>query len=181
MYPEALRSDHGALAEQELSRGQPEAALAGLTSLVEGSDPDEPRLMRLLPLLTRANLESGDEGRAEEMVLESVERVRAQKNRLALAELLRVRGTLLAGRRRRADAERTFKESASIARSLRYPYAEARTLYEWGLMYTSGPNPQQGQDRFEEGAGIFRRLGARPYYDLVREAITEPDRIVCMV
>jgi tetratricopeptide (TPR) repeat protein len=179
MYPEALRSGNGALAEQELSRGQPEAALAGLTSLVEGSDPDEPRLMRLLPLLTQANLELGDEGRAEKMVLESVER--AQKNRLALAELLRVRGTLLAGRRRRADAERAFKESASIVRSLRYPYAEARTLYEWGLMYTSGPNPQQGQDRFEEGAGIFRRLGARPYYDLIREAIKEPDRIVCMV
>jgi len=84
MYPEALRSGHGALAEQELPRGQPEAALARLTPLVEGSDPDEPRLMRLLPLLARANLESGNEGHAEGMVLESVERARAQKNRLAL-------------------------------------------------------------------------------------------------
>jgi hypothetical protein len=88
---------------------------------------------------------------------------------------------LLAGRHRRAEAERACKESASIVRSVRYPYAEARALYEWGLMYANGPNPQQGQDRLEEAAGIFRRLGARPYYDLVREAITEPDRIVCMV
>jgi hypothetical protein len=84
MYPEALRSGHGALAEQGLPRGQPEAVLARLTPLVEGSDLDEPGIMCLLPLLTRANLESGAEGRTEEMVLESVERARAQKNRLAL-------------------------------------------------------------------------------------------------
>lgn len=174
-YPEAVRSGQEALAEQELLQGKPEAALARLEALVEGSDPEELGMVRLLPCLAWAYLESGNEARAEEVVLEGIERARAHGHRLALAGLLRLRGMVLARRHRASEAEHAFEKAVSVAKSMRYPYAEARALYEWGLMYVGGPHAKQGRDRLEEAAGILRRLGERPYSDLAREAMAEPN------
>lgn len=170
-YPEAVRSGHGALAEQELLEGKPEAALARLEPLAERSDREELGIMRLLPYLAWSYLESGDEGRAEEVALEGIERARAQGNRLALVELLRVRGMVLARLRRADEAEGVFQEAVSVARSLRYPYAEARSLYEWGLMHAGRSETKQGRDRLEEAARIFRKLESRPYLELARKAM----------
>ena len=171
-YPEAVRSGQGALAEQELLQGKPEGALARLETLVERSDPEELGIIRLLPYLAWAYLESGNEGRAGEVVLKGIERARAQGNRLALVELLRVRGMVLARRRRADEAEGVFQEAVSVARSLHYPYAEARSLYEWGLMQTGRPQTKQSRDRLEEAAEIFQSLKSLPYLELAREAMS---------
>jgi tetratricopeptide (TPR) repeat protein len=168
-YPEAVRSSQGVLAEQELLQGEPAAALARLEPLVEGSDPEEPGVVRLLPHLGWACLDLGAGARAEEVLLEGIERARAQGHRLALVELLRVHGMALARQRRWDEAERAFQEAVSVARSVRYPYAEARALYEWGSMSVGGPDT--GQDRLDEAAGIFRALGARAYAALAHKAI----------
>jgi tetratricopeptide (TPR) repeat protein/transcriptional regulator with XRE-family HTH domain len=175
-YPEAVRSGHGVLAEQDLLRGEPDAALARLEPLVEGSEPEDLGTVRLLPLLAQAYLEAGDGGRAEEVALEGVERARAQGNRLALAELLRVRGMVLAREHRGDQAERAFDEAVSVARSIGFPYAEARALYEWGSSpHVGGRDPEQAQDRLEEAVEIFERLGSRPYADLVRKGLAGSD------
>jgi hypothetical protein len=76
---------------------------------------------------------------------------------------------VLATRRSWDEAEHVFEEAVSVARSIRYPYAEARTLYEWGLMHVGGPDTKQGRERLEEAVEIFRRLGSRPYFDLARK------------
>jgi tetratricopeptide (TPR) repeat protein len=170
-YPEAVRSGQGLLAEQELLQGKPEAALARLEPLVERSDPEELGIARLLSCLAWAYLELGDDDRAEKVVLEGIERARAQGHRLALVELLRVRGMVPAMRRRWDEAERAFEEVVSVARSVRYPYAEARALYEWGSMYVGGPDPKQGRDRLEEAAEIFRELGSHPHSELAQKAM----------
>jgi tetratricopeptide (TPR) repeat protein len=169
-YPEAVRSGQGVLAEQELLQGKADAALERLEPLVERSDPEELGVVRLLPHLAWAYLELGDDARAEEVVLEGIERVRAQGHKLALVELLRVRGMVLARRRRWDEAEGAFEEAVSVARSVRYPYAEARALYEWGLMYVGRPDKKQGRGRLEEAAEIFGALGSRPYSDLAKKA-----------
>jgi tetratricopeptide (TPR) repeat protein len=166
------RSGQGALAELDLIQEKPGAALARLEPLVERSNPEELGILRLLPYLAWAYLESGNEGRAEEVVLAGTERAKAQRNRLALVELSRVRGMVLARDRRWDEAERAFEEAVSVARSLRYPYAEARSLYEWGSMQAGGP--ESGRGRLEEAAGIFGRLGSRPYLELVQKALAEP-------
>ena len=90
-----------------------------------------------------------------------------------LVELLRVRGMVLARRHMWDEAERIFEEAVSIARSLRYPYAEARALYEWGLMYAGRPDPKLSREHLEAAAAIFQRLGSRPYSELVKKAIAE--------
>jgi hypothetical protein len=100
--------------------------------------------------------------------------MKTQGNRLGLVELLRVCGMVLARRRRWDEAERAFAEAVSVARSIRYPYAEACALYEWGLMYVGGPDPHLARERLEEAAEIFRGLGSRPYSDLAQKAIAGP-------
>jgi tetratricopeptide (TPR) repeat protein len=173
-FPEAVRSGQGVLAELELLQGKPGAALVRLEPLVERSDPEELGTVRLLPCLAWAYLEVGNDARAEEVVLDGIDRARAQGHRLALVESLRVRGMVLVRRHRRDEAERAFEEAVSVARSSRYPYAEARTLYEWGLMHVGGPDPERGRDRLEEAAEIFRELGSRPYSDLAQKAMSGP-------
>jgi tetratricopeptide (TPR) repeat protein len=174
-YPEAVRSGQGVLAEQELLQGKADVALERLEPLIERSDPEELGVVRLLPYLAWAYLEMGNDARAEEVVLEGIERARAQGHRLALVELLRVRGMVLAGRRRWDEAEGAFEEAVSVARSIRYPYGEARAHFEWGLMYVGRPDKKQGRDRLEEAAEIFGALGSRPYSVLAQKAIAGLD------
>ena len=50
------------------------------------------------------------------------------KSKLALVELLRMHGMVLARQRRWDEAERAFEEAVSVAGSVPYPYAEARPL-----------------------------------------------------
>ena len=128
-------------------------------------------MVRLLPYLAWACLELGDDDRAQEVVLEGIERARTQGNRLALVELLKVRGMVLARRRSRDEAESAFEEAVSVARSVGYPFAEARVLYEWGSVDVVGPNPKRGRARLEEAGEIFRRLGSRPYSNLAQKAM----------
>ena len=53
--------------------------------------------------------------------MEGIERTSAQGHRLALVELLKVRGVVLARQHRWVEAERAFEEAVSVARSVRYP------------------------------------------------------------
>jgi uncharacterized protein HemY len=50
------------------------------------------------------------------------------KSKLALVELPRMLGMMLTRQRRWDEAERAFEEAVSVARSVSYPYAEARPL-----------------------------------------------------
>ena len=79
---------------------------------------------------------------------------------------------VLASQCRWDEAERAFEEAVSIARSLRYPYAEARSLHEWGSMQAGGSETKRG--RLEEAAGNFRRLGSRTYLELAQKALAGP-------
>jgi tetratricopeptide (TPR) repeat protein/transcriptional regulator with XRE-family HTH domain len=172
-YPEAVRSGQGVLAEQELLQGRPRAALDRLEPLIEGSEPEELGVVRLLPYLAWACLNLGDEDRAQQVVLEGIERARTQGTRLALAELLRLRGMVLARRQRWDEAEHAFEEAVSVARSIRYPYAQARALYEWGLMCVRRRDTEQSRTLLREATETFRKLGSRPYSDMAQNAMEE--------
>jgi tetratricopeptide (TPR) repeat protein/transcriptional regulator with XRE-family HTH domain len=173
-YPEAVRSGQGVLAELELLQGKPEAALARLELLVEGSNREELGVARLLPLLAWAYLEVGNDARAGEVGLEGIERTRVQGHKLALVELLRVLGMVFTKRRKWDEAERAFEEAVSVARSVRHPYAEARALYERGLMYVSKQDKEKGRNLLKAAANNFRRLGSRRYSELAQKAMAKP-------
>jgi tetratricopeptide (TPR) repeat protein len=80
-----------------------------------------------------------------------------------LVDLLRVQGVLRSRQGRWEEAEQSFGEAVPLARSMPYPYAEARALYEWGVMLRQAGEPERARARLEEGLAIFRRLGARSY------------------
>jgi tetratricopeptide (TPR) repeat protein len=172
-YPEAVRSGQAILAEGDLLRGEPGAALARLEPLVARSDPEELGAVRLLPYLAWARLELGDADRAEKAALGGVDRARSQGHTLALVDLLRVLGMTRSRRRGRDEAQRAFGEAVSTARAMGHRYAEARALYEWGLADAGVPEGGQGRDRLEEAARMFRALGSRPYAELAQNALAE--------
>jgi hypothetical protein len=97
--------------------------------------------------LAWALLEAGAETRAGALAGETLARARAQGERLALVDALRVQGMVLRRQGHTDEAAGVLAEGLALARSLPYPYAEARILAELGMR--------------EEALTIFQRLGAR--------------------
>jgi len=89
---------------------------------------------------------SGLLSRAAELGVRAVERARKTGEILALVDALRVLGMVLVQQGQLEEAGMVFDEGLALARSLPYPYAEARILVEMGAL--------------DEALAIFRRLGA---------------------
>lgn len=167
---QALRYAHGCLAERDLMNGQPEAAVARLEPLTgeEGED-----VFRILPTLATAYVAIGDVARASQIATEAVEWARAQDVRPLLADALRAKALVLTQQKQWPDALETLEEGLSLTRAMRYPYAEARMLYAYGIMYAHKGEPKEERQRLEEALVIFRRLEARPYIERTEETLAE--------
>jgi hypothetical protein len=57
-----------------------------------------------------------------------------------------------------------------------YPYAEARALYEYGMMRCRQGEPRSGRERLEAALVIFRRLGAQKDVERTEQALAALDR-----
>jgi tetratricopeptide (TPR) repeat protein len=170
---QALRMAHQALAELDLLHGRPDAARARLEPLLDRPGLTEDQATALLPILAQAELEAGNPERAESVLAETMSRAAAQNARLATLDALRVRGVLFSRQRRWTDARHTFEQATAMAHAMSYPYAEARTLYELGLMHGETDAPQQARECLEEALAIFGRLGAQPYIERTEQALAE--------
>ncbi|HEV7129487.1 MAG TPA: hypothetical protein VGN32_18780 [Ktedonobacterales bacterium] len=63
------------------------------------------------------------------------------------------------------DAAHTLEEGLALARTMPYPYAEARLLDAYGRLHAQGGEPEQARERLNAAPAIFRRLGARKDID----------------
>lgn len=86
---------------------------------------------------------------------------REHRQRLLLVDALRVQGMVLLNQEQREEADRVFQEGLDVARSLPYPYAEARILEQMG--------------KTEEALAIFRRLGAEKDSERIEAALATPE------
>lgn len=110
--------------------------------------------------LAWAQLVSGSTEEARATVNGALERMRARNILLFQPDGLRVQGMIAARDAQYAEAAEAFAEAISLARSLPYPYAEARALMEWGKMLLSQGEEDQGREHLDEALSIFQRLGA---------------------
>jgi tetratricopeptide (TPR) repeat protein len=171
----ALRKGQRLLAEHDLTQGRAGRAVSRLQPLLESPEDDWPRAFPP-PVLAEAYLDLGDIASAEELVLQRVQRFRAQNHRRALALWLRVQGMILGQQPRWDEADRAFAEAVSLAHAMSYPYAEGRILYECGLLHLQRGEPGQARERLGEALAIFQCLGARPYVERTEQELAALDR-----
>jgi tetratricopeptide (TPR) repeat protein len=162
---QAIRGYQRLLAEQDILAGHPQSAINRLQPLLDRPGLKEHSVTNLMPTLAWAYLEAGDTTSAEQTASEAIERMVEQENQRHLPHALRVKGMVLSRQERWDEAEQAFSEAVSVARPMPYPYAEARSLYEWGKM------GEQSRQKLEEALAIFQRLGAKKDMERTEQAL----------
>ena len=114
----------------------------------------------LLPRLAWAQLELGELDVAAETIAAGVERARAATHRIALVDSLWIQGMVQTRQRRWTEAAEALAEGLKIARSLPYPYAEARLLAVRAELHAARDEPAQEREDRDTATKIFIRLGA---------------------
>jgi len=157
------------LGSYEISRGRPEELIARWLPVLDRMEaqarPEYPAS------LAWAYMESGDEGRAAEILALQRDRCIQERNDFFLAETLLVSAMLARRQRRREDGERDLEEGLAIVRKMEYALAEARLLDEYGRLSTAFGDREAARRRFEESLEIARRLGAKPLIGQTEEAL----------
>jgi tetratricopeptide (TPR) repeat protein len=166
----ALRKGQRLLAERDLVEGHPRSAIDRLQPLLDRAIGEWPRAFPP-PVLAEAYLHLGDVAKAEELVLQRVQRFRAQNHRRALAVWLRVHGMVLGHQCNWDEVDRVLAEATSLAHGMPYPYAEGRILYEEGVLCVQRGKPERARERLAEAVAIFRRLAARPGLERAEHAL----------
>jgi tetratricopeptide (TPR) repeat protein len=149
------------LAELEIRQGCAPAACARLVPLLDRPGLAEFDVTAFLPTLAWAYLTSGHLAQAEHTVEQALGRARAEQLRLVLVDALRVQAMVVARQEQWQEAEQALEEGLTFARSMPYPYAEARLLHLSGRLRTQAGNPVTARERLATALAIFRRLGAR--------------------
>jgi tetratricopeptide (TPR) repeat protein len=167
-----VRNAERLLAHRDLLLGRPDAALHRLEH--DGDDHTGTLYLRAW-----AQLEVGDMLRAATLVERCIMLATERNNRLDLCEALIVQGRICSGQRQLKEAEQAFADVLSLARSMSYPLAEGRTLYEWGRTLTAYGKRQEAREHLEKALQIFQRLGARPFVEQTDQALRklEPRKV----
>jgi hypothetical protein len=118
----------------------------------------------------------GELHEAEATVAQAIRGAQAMTYRVALVDALRVRAMIFTRQHRWVDAAHSLEEGLALARSMPYPYAEARLLHVYGEMHAQKGEPQRARERLEAALAIFRRLGARKDAERVEQALADLSR-----
>jgi tetratricopeptide (TPR) repeat protein len=159
---------HALLAELEILEGRPEKAVQRLEPWV-ADDAD----VLLLPTLAWAHLTMDDEEsvqRAEQVTGQALERAQQQPGLLVGA--LRIHAMVLMRMGQLEEAERTLKQALDVAKSLTYPYEEARILFQIGSLSGQKHDADGESTSYKEALTIFQRLGARKDIERTEQALT---------
>jgi tetratricopeptide (TPR) repeat protein len=157
---QVLRYAQRLLAERDTLDGHPDAALARLEPLLDRPGLEELDVAPLLVTLAWAYLTLGDVVTAAQRCAAGLARATAQGNCLARQDALRVSGMVLARQADWSQARSLFEEAATLARSMPYPYAEARALAEAGRLQGRRGGRERETIALRQAQAIFARLGA---------------------
>jgi tetratricopeptide (TPR) repeat protein/transcriptional regulator with XRE-family HTH domain len=185
---EMLREAQGMLAEMDLLRGDPQAALARLQPLLDGPTWGEDLnfLLRLAwtylemenvagPAFAGVRLPAFAGVRlAEDTAAKAFAEATRQRVPVCQVEALRIQGMIATRREDWEKAEQSFRRAVEQAREITYPWGEARALYECGLLHAQKREAPQAREQLEGARLLFERLGSRPYIARVDEAVRDP-------
>ena len=118
----------------------------------------------------------GEAAGAEKVVDLAQTRARLMHNRVDGLEASRVRAKILALQGRREEVRATLDEALSLARSMPYPYAEAKLSCEYGMLHLREKEPAKARERLLAALEIFRWLGAKKDAEQTRRALQELGR-----
>ncbi len=168
---QALRQAVAALVERDLLEGRVEVARGRLDRLRgRGATSEEDETAQILALLAWVRLEQGATEQAAAAVSASLARAKAEQNRLAEIEALRVRAMIASQQQAWPDAERSLDDALGMCRGLACPYHEARVLYVFGVLESLRDQPDAARHQWEAAASILGRLGERLYAARIRQA-----------
>jgi tetratricopeptide (TPR) repeat protein len=157
---QGLRHAARALAELDILVGRPDAARARLEPLLDRPGLEEFDVTYFLPVLAWAYLEAGDGAHAEQTIGQALRRARAEQLCLMLVDALRVQAMVAARQEHWQEAEQALEEGIALARSMPYPYAEARLLHQSGQLCAQLGQAVAAQQHLEAALAIFQQLGA---------------------
>jgi tetratricopeptide (TPR) repeat protein len=129
----------------EVLQGRPTQAMARLQPRV--SEMRWQYEVVLLSVLAETYADIGDPAEAEKVVDLAQTRARLMHNRVDGLKASRVRAKILAMLGRREAATAALDEALSLARSMPYPYAEARLSYEFGILHLRERAPARARER----------------------------------
>lgn len=158
---QALRWASSVQAEIEILEGRPETGRDRLVPLLDRSDLEEADATALLPVLAWAQLELEQVDQAADTVVQALRRARPEAMRLILVEALRIQALVALRQERWDEAARGLEEGVTLARSIPYPYAEARLLRVSGELHRAQGEPGRAREQCSAALALFRRLGAR--------------------
>ncbi len=158
---QALRWVSTTMAELDILEDRPQAARERLAPLLDRPGQTECDVTTLLPTLAWAQLELRRVDDAEATVRQALRRARPEDMRLVLTEALQVQGKIALRQGQPDAAARALEEGLALARSMPYPYAEARLLQLAGVVHAQTGEPEAARERWEAAGAIFARLGAR--------------------
>lgn len=121
-----IRAVQQLLAERDLLRCDPPAAIGRLAPLLDRPGLTETDVNALLPTLAEAYLSAGDIAQAEALIASTCDRLRAQHDRLVLAEALRIKALVALRQGRRGEAERALGEALVLCREMGAERMQAR-------------------------------------------------------
>jgi hypothetical protein len=171
----ALQRAQAVLAECEILIGNANQARSRLLPLLGNEELSETFSMPLLVLLAWAESALGHHEQASQRAGTAIARARSQQFALFLPESLSIQALLFMNQPNQdmAKAELALQEAISLARTMPYPYAEAKALYVYGHLHASKGEPEQARETYQAALGICARLGERPYAERIERALQE--------
>jgi hypothetical protein len=156
---ETLQASHAALAEADQVNGRPAAALACIEPLMDGVQSYQGPLLRIVPVLAWAHLETGALDRAQSLSVDAITEVASKSQRLALVEAIRVKGMIPSRQVCWQEAEAALTEALTLSQEMLRPYAEVRILCAFGLLNPRHKELQPACTRLQAAERICKRLG----------------------
>src|SRR5262249_19694595 len=149
----------------------PAAARDRLQPLLDRPGQQEALVTYLLPYLAWAELDLGEEARAEALLDQCLARATDEHIRLAQIDALRVRVLHQTHRGRFDAAEQTLEASLRLGEEMHYPYATAKLLYAGALLAQTRHTLEQASERLQLAQTTLQGLGEGLYRPHVSRAL----------